>query len=201
MNSLKEEMENDPRPIGVRRWLNEAQTNERKLRDQLLPNIKKSEIYVQREKDMESLEKRLVELREQSPVDIDRVAATAEELMDANRKFETFERDELCKHFAYKEASDELAEAKAEWAELEREITSTIEDDPNRSAASAVAGKARADYGSRRRTYEDVRRGLSSAQSRMRVAQREINNAQRDIRIYENKLGLNNRNKKKTKKK
>ena len=191
LNALKQEMENDPRPIGVRKWLNEAQATERELRDKLLPKIKESEVYVQRQKDMESLEKRLVELREQSPVDIDKVAKTAEDLMNAKREFDTLERDELRKNFAYREASDDLEKANTEWAELEGEITSTIEDDPNRRAASEAAGKARAEYGSRRRAYEDVRRGLQSAKSRVSVAQRAISNAQRDIRTYEARLGLN----------
>lgn len=197
MNGLKAEFENDPRPIAVRRRLNEAQEAERKLRDQLMPKVKDSEEYNARKGEAEAIEKKLVELREQSPVNGEAVAAAAQQMMDAKRKFDDIEVELLRKNFAYREASDELKAARAEWGELEREIAAQMANDPDRMIAAQKAGAARTDYAAKRRVWEDTKRGLASAQSRGRVAQRVINDAGRDIRVYENKLGIKKNKKKK----
>lgn len=201
MNGLKAEFENDPRPIAARRRLNEAQEAERKLRDQLMPKVKGSEEYNVRKSEAEAIEKKLVTLREASPVNGEAVAAAAQEMMDAKRMLDDIEVELLRKNFAYREASDELKAARAEWGELEREISGRIDSDPERMIAAQKAGTARTDYGAKRRVWEDTRRGLSIAQSRGRAAQQAVSNAERDIRVYENKLGIKKGGKKNNKKK
>lgn len=190
IQKLKSEIEDDPRPIGVRRWLNETQETERKLREQMLPDIKRSDEYKAKKAGVAELEAKIVAAREHSPVDIEQVAKLAKEMMGTKRAFDEYEHERLTTNFAYREAYEELTKAKQEWGELEREITATIRDNPERMTAGQKAGVTRRDYETRRRAYEDTRRGITRASGRVRGADRAIGRAVRDVHNYERKLGL-----------